>query len=188
MQRLALLAALRAAHAERNHRVFLCARAQASPRALRLVAASTQAVAALWHAMAAQGTQHCTVTPPVPLAEGRQYGMLVKCKEVEAGVNHGYVSHDRGWQQHSDAEAEGRIPSRDHPLPVEPKDSYRREERVPDQVFVGNGLVRLRKRHGLLKRFAARPSAAGISLPDTPLNLPPGHRLLLLHELFNSFL
>jgi len=115
--------------------------------------------------------------------------MLVKCKEVEAGVNaHGYVSHDRGWQQHSDAEAEGRIPSRDHPRQVEPSNYYSRDEMLPDQVFVGNGLIRLRKRKGLLKRFAARHSAAGISLPDTPLNLTPGHTLLLLHELFNSFL
>ena len=107
--------------------------------------------------MAAQGTQHCTVTPPVPLAEGRQYGMLVKFKDVEAGVNaHGYVSHDRGWQQHSDAEAEGRIPSRDHPRQVEPSNYYSRDEMLPDQVFVGNGLIRLLKRNGLLKRFSNR--------------------------------
>ena len=59
-----------------------------------------------------------------------------------------------GWQ-HDPSETEGQDFQAAPPYQVAPSDSYRRQEFVPDRVFVGNGLIRRLRQNNLLGQFTA---------------------------------
>ncbi len=77
------------------------------------------------------------------------------------------------WQ-HYPSEADGQDFQDDPPYQVAPGDSYRRQESVPDRVFVGNGLIRRLRQNNLLGQCTATGAKdEWINRASVPVAAPP---------------